>query len=125
VAASLLPIPAAAWDQAACWAGRFHAVHEAPTPGPALRFLNAYDAAYYAGWARRTAEYAGPLHQDFPWLAGVCRRFEGALAPLLEAPRTVIHGEFYPKNLLFRGGVVYPVDWESAAVGPGEIDLAP
>ena len=23
-----------------------------------------------------------------------------------------------------RDGVIYPVDWESAAVGPGEIDLA-
>jgi thiamine kinase-like enzyme len=37
---------------------------------------------------------------------------------------TVIHGEFYPKNVLFHDGTIYPVDWESAAIGAAEIDLA-
>jgi aminoglycoside phosphotransferase (APT) family kinase protein len=114
----------AAWDQSACWIGRFHAAHEALSSSPRLSFLNAYDADYYSGWAQRTAEYAGALHRDFPWLGDVCRRFEATLAPLLDAPRTVIHGEYYPKNLLIHDGTVYPVDWESAALGPGEIDLA-
>jgi Phosphotransferase enzyme family len=113
----------AAWDRAADWIGRFHATHDGARDGSS-QFLRAYDAEYYAGWARRTADYAGPLHVDFPWLNSVCRRFEGALAPLLEAPQTVVHGEYYPKNLLAHDGVVSPVDWESAAVGPGEIDLA-
>jgi thiamine kinase-like enzyme len=27
-------------------------------------------------------------------------------------------------NILYRRGTVYPVDWESAAIGAGEIDLA-
>jgi aminoglycoside phosphotransferase (APT) family kinase protein len=111
-----------AWDLAARWIGGFHAAHEGG--GPQLPFLRAYDAAYYTGWARRAAEAAGPLHRDHPWLAPLCQNFEAALAPLLEAPQTVIHGEYYPKNILCVGGVVYPVDWESAAVAPGEIDLA-
>jgi aminoglycoside phosphotransferase (APT) family kinase protein len=89
-----------------------------------LSFLRTYDAAYYAGWARRTEEYARSLQQDFPWLGIVSRRFEAALALLLEAPQTVIHGEYYPKNLVLHDGTAYPVNWESAAVGPGEIDLA-
>jgi aminoglycoside phosphotransferase (APT) family kinase protein len=36
----------------------------------------------------------------------------------------VVHGEFSPANVLLRDGEVYPVDWESAAMAPGELDLA-
>ena len=39
-------------------------------------------------------------------------------------PQTIVHGEYYPRNILYRDGQIFPVDWESAAVGPGEIDLA-
>jgi hypothetical protein len=112
------------WEQAAAWSGRFHAAHETRDPDPALSFLIEYDAAYYAGWARRTVENAAAQDLDFPWLADLCRHAEAAMAGLLEAPQTVIHGEYYPKNLLASDGTLYPVDWESAAFGPGEIDLA-
>jgi thiamine kinase-like enzyme len=55
----------------------------------------------------------------------VCAAFEHEIAPiLLQAGSTVIHGEFYPLNVLTRQGSIYPVDWESAAVAAGEIDLA-
>jgi thiamine kinase-like enzyme len=43
---------------------------------------------------------------------------------LLDASLTVIHGEFYPENVLFHEGRVVPVDWETAALAAGEIDLA-
>jgi aminoglycoside phosphotransferase (APT) family kinase protein len=45
---------------------------------------------------------------------------------LLEAPATIIHGEYYPHNVMYdrRRGAIRPVDWESAALGPAEIDLA-
>ncbi len=42
----------------------------------------------------------------------------------MRAAPTVIHGEYYPLNILVRRGVIYPIDWESAAVAAGEIDLA-
>jgi len=112
------------WEYSAAWAGRFHAHHEPRAHDPGLAFLNTYGAAYYAGWARRTAEYAAPQQADLPWLPDLCRRAEEALPELLHVPRTVIHGEYYPMNLLIEDGTVYPVDWESAALGPGEIDLA-
>lgn len=112
------------WEQAAAWSGRFHAEHERRARDSSLSFLIEYNADYYAGWPRRTAEYAAALHPDFPWLANLCRRAETALLGLLEPPRTVIHGEYYPKNILLNDGTVYPVDWESAALGRGEIDLA-
>lgn len=41
-----------------------------------------------------------------------------------KAPATVIHGEFYGYNLLWDEGAVVPIDWESAAISAGEIDLA-
>lgn len=112
------------WERAAAWIGRLHAVHEARGRDPALSFLIEYDAAYYRGWPQRTAENAAALNLDFLWLADLCRRAEAALAALAEAPRTVIHGEYYPKNILVDEGTIYPVDWESAALGCGVIDLA-
>src|SRR5213076_728303 len=40
------------------------------------------------------------------------------------SPATVIYGEYYPDNILMRDSTIYPVDWESTAIGAGEIDLA-
>jgi hypothetical protein len=115
----------AAMGLAADWAGRFHAAHEVRPAGTPPAFLTRYGAEYYALWARRTAQFAADLHPRYPWLAPLCRRFEEAAVSLLLAPPlVVIHGEYYPKNILYRPGVVYPVDWESAAVARGEIDLA-
>jgi thiamine kinase-like enzyme len=51
-------------------------------------------------------------------------RPEGQLQVLLEPPLTIIHGEYYGRNILVQDGVIYPVDWELAAMAAGEIDLA-
>ena len=106
------------------WIGQFHAACESLVAEPQVSFLLSYDKKYYLGWARRASRFAGPLHQRFPWLDSLCRRFEDFTEVLLACRKTVIHGEFYPKNILVRDSVIYPVDWESAAVGAGEIDLA-
>ncbi len=111
-------------SQGAAWIGKFHALSEAylavePTPS-----LHRYDAEYYRGWARRTSLLAGRRHRRFPWLAALCERIEDVVPLLLDCPLTIIHGEYYPPNILWREEVIYPVDWESAAVAVGEIDLA-
>jgi thiamine kinase-like enzyme len=116
--------PSAAIGVAARWIGRFHNATEERLSGASMRFLTRYDTEYYLGWARRTSLLAGHLRQRFPWLTTLCRRFEDVVPLLLDSPPTVIHGEYYPKNILFGGETVYPVDWESAAVAAGEIDLA-
>ena len=36
----------------------------------------------------------------------------------------MIHGEYYPNNILLCDRQVHAVDWEAAALGPGVIDLA-
>ena len=80
--------------------------------------------AAYLGWAERTSRFAGDLHHRFPWLATLCKRFEDILDILLDPPSLIIHGEYYPGNVLFLNGPVYPIDWESTAVAAAEIDLA-
>jgi len=115
--------PERALLDAAKWIARFHAQTEGDFEGKDL-YLNRYDVNYFAGWARRTAEYADHWHQKFPWLSGVCINFETIVLSLLNTPRSIVHGEYYPQNVLLQNGVIYPVDWESAAIGPGEIDLA-
>ena len=110
--------------RAAEWIGRFHAANEPRVSMAALSFLNRYDSEYYLGWVRRTSLFAGSLHQHFPLLTTLSERIEECIDILLSAPPTVIHGEYYPHNVLVSDGVIYPLDWESAAIASGEIDLA-
>lgn len=105
---------------AAQWAGRFHA---AGAMGTAPAWVIRYDEAFYRGWVDRTLAHAGEWRRQLPWLEPLCRRAMESLRVLLDEP-TLIHGEFYPRNVLAQGGIIYPVDWESAAIGAGEIDLA-
>ena len=106
------------------WIGGFHVANETRIPTTTLSFLKRYDSDYYLGWVRRTSLFASSLQQCFPWLATLSARFQECIDILFSSPQTLIHGEFYPHNVLLGGGVVYPIDWESAAIGPGEIDLA-
>jgi hypothetical protein len=113
----------AAMGLAARWIGQFHALGQGCLTG-SRSFLRFYDTAYYSGWACRTSLYAGHLHERFPWLAKLCERSEEFAALLLAPSATIIHGEYYPENVLFHDGAIFPVDWESAAIAAGEIDLA-
>ena len=115
----------AAVAPAASWIGRFHATMKRRVEAPELAFLRRYDEGYFAGWVAR-AERLVPAawKRRFPWWPRLCEGFGACAELLLGAPVTVIHGEYYPKNVLWVGGAVQPVDWESAAVGAGEIDLA-
>jgi aminoglycoside phosphotransferase (APT) family kinase protein len=116
--------PRTAVTLAAQWLGRFHAAAEARLLEAPIRFLNAYDAQYYAQWARRTLHFAEMLPESHPWLPTLCARFEKASPGLTNGFLTMIHGEFYPHNILIADGVAYPIDWQSAAVARGEVDLA-
>lgn len=110
---------------AARWLGRFHSALDARLTKEPIPFLKKYDATYYVGWSRRTEIFSRDLHGRLPWLPTLCQRFEKELvANLLSSPLTVIHGEFCPANILVRAGAIYPLDWESAAIAAGEIDLA-
>jgi hypothetical protein len=110
--------------EAARWIGAFHAETALMVDGE-RGFLRRLDDAYYREWAVRTKEHVklaaeGMVEAGFPSEA----QLEICLRRLVEADPCVVHGEYYPHNVLVRGGRVLPVDWESAAIGAGEIDLA-
>jgi thiamine kinase-like enzyme len=110
-------------DRVADWIGQFHARNQRRLREPALTFVSRYSADYYRGWAQRTVAYARKHRRDCRKVEAVCDAFEEGIEALLTPPLTIIHGELYPSNVLYRSGSIHPVDWESAAIGAGEIDL--
>jgi hypothetical protein len=82
-----------------------------------------YDAAYYEGWARRTAAYGRDLPVASGWLDRACEGFVAHLPCLLDGA-TLVHGELYAGNVLVSAHGIWLVDWESAAWAVGEIDVA-
>jgi hypothetical protein len=109
---------------AARWSGTFHAATTGGVVSGAAAYLNTYDRAYFAAWCERTIEYGGPWHTEFPWLRAFCARFAEVAGDMLSGDEVVVHGEYTPHNVLARHREMFPVDWESAAIGAGEIDLA-
>jgi thiamine kinase-like enzyme len=57
-------------------------------------------------------------------LPGLCDLVEKDTDSLFVGPATLIHGEFYPQNILASASGLQAIDWECAAFAPGEIDLA-
>jgi hypothetical protein len=110
-----------ALEQAGEWLGTFHAWTE-PRVLPA--WLRIFDAVYYEVPIRRTERLFEPWHDQYPPLADLLKRSAQVIDALESSPRVLVHGEFFPLNVPVRSGVVLPVDWESAGVGAGEIDLA-
>jgi hypothetical protein len=109
---------------AAEWCGLFHRFGGTIYRDGSLTFLVRYDRAHYRAWAARAMAIAAAAGGPPAWLTRLCAAFEEKCELLADAAATTIHGEFGPQNVLWQEGIIYPVDWESAAIGPGEIDLA-
>jgi hypothetical protein len=105
---------------AAYWIAGFHRFFEGSPP----HFVRVYGEAYYRLWVEKVKKLSSGLKNECPWLEDLCTYFLDHFQQLTRTPQTLIHGEFYPRNILVQNKVIYVVDWESAAVGPGEIDLA-
>ena len=116
--------PAQGLCGAAAWIGRFHASHAVDAKGEVPIPLLRYDLDYYLSWADRTRRFADLEGGEPRWLAGLCGEFARLARLLLDGSITVIHGEYYPNNVLVREKAVRPVDWDTTAVAAGEIDLA-
>ena len=90
-----------------------------------MPFLIKYNAEYYLGWVRRTLQFAGHLHQRFPWLKTLCEQSEKFISLLSDVLPGRYRRRILSEKHSLRGGTVYPVDWESGAVAAGEVDLEP
>lgn len=109
--------------RAAVWIARFQRLatqRRLEAPSLARR----YGRDYYLGWSQRAADHVAHAGLRFPWLAPLREGFEGSVGLLTEGGHVPIHGEFYPRNILVHDGRIRPIDWESAALAVGEIDLA-
>lgn len=94
------------WQAAARWLARLHAL-----PVPTDKWLLQYDETQLKERLR---------------LAPGTEQFAGHVAKHLAAlPARLIHGDFYPANILVEGdGRIRVVDWETCGVGPAVLDLA-
>jgi Ser/Thr protein kinase RdoA (MazF antagonist) len=94
------------WQEVARWLARLHAL-----PVPDNESLVRYDAAQL----RARLELA-------PAAEPLAERVADHLASL---PARLIHGDFYPANVLVEPGPrIRVVDWETCGVGPAVLDLA-
>jgi len=109
---------------AAEWCGSFHRWAEPRREAVELAFLARYDADYYRAWADAALRHAADAAVLEDWLLSACTAYRELAEVLAAAPTTIIHGEMSPQNVLWLEGEIYPIDWESAAIGPGEIDIA-
>jgi Phosphotransferase enzyme family len=119
------------WEAVARWLGGLHAlfagrIDELRDANP---YLLEHSDSWYRSWSERAR--AALVSSDDPRASTLRDALDGygeAIAPLAELPRTFVHGELYPSNVLVvrddRPSRVCPVDWEMAAIGPGLIDLA-
>jgi hypothetical protein len=115
------------WLAAARWAAGFHAA-TCRLPGEQTQFLRTYGPARYrdpVGRIERKLPDLDPAHR--PAVRRALAHYAGVLDGFAGLPRSVIHGEFFGKNIIVRAGdperPLAVVDWESAAVGPSYLDL--
>jgi Ser/Thr protein kinase RdoA (MazF antagonist) len=121
------------WERAARWIARFHrGFRSFPSAGltqlvESARLL-VYDEAFYWRWLERAQQFAAGRPAVRRVIDRIARRYPPIVRRLASLPRTLIHGELYPCNILIRRTGrqvrVCPIDWEMAALGPGLMDLA-
>ena len=102
------------WRDVARWLARMHARLADRADEPHLLRL---DGDYFRLWLRRAQAFSHGLER-------IAARYDEVVERLLALPVTVVHGEFYPSNILVAGPRICPVDWEMAGAGPGLLDLA-
>ncbi len=118
-----------AWYRAAHELGRLHAWFAQRVPMlEKCGVLTRLDGAYVWGWARRAGEEAarrGPILRNR--LQDLLRGYHPVPATLEAAPATLVHNDLSPKNVIADRSQEPPriclVDWESAGIGCGLLDL--
>lgn len=106
------------------WLASFHEWGLPRSSDPRWAFLPRFATDDYTMWLDRTCELARPFAADHPWLETVAARYRSLIPTLVRAPVTLVHGEFTTRNALWSHGRILPIDWETAAIGPAELDLA-
>lgn len=122
------------WELAARQLARMHArLRDLPLVSTQARDipLPIHDAAFYRRSIDRACrnvllhEHDASRRRVIVWLSG---RYDRVVDELCSLPRTFVHGECYPSNILVSdeeaSARICLVDWETAAIGAGALDLA-
>ena len=117
----------ARWVAAAAWAARFHAA-TLHLPDSAARFLPRYDYEHYRQCVSGVQKLLPNLEaRDREIVSRGLECYENRLDWFTALPCTVIHGQFFGKNVMLRKRNpehrIAVIDWETAAIGPGAFDL--
>jgi hypothetical protein len=102
------------WQQVARWLVEMHGALADQADEP---HLLRYDREFYRLWLSRAQAITGDL-------GPVAQIYDDVVERLLALPQGLIHGDFYPSNILVAETRVCPVDWELAAAGPLLLDVA-
>ena len=115
------------WTAAARWAARFHAATR-NLPDSQTRFLPRYDYAHYCKCVDRVEQILPKLETSEREIVNrglTC--YAKRIDRLSELPQSVIHGQFFGKNVMLRrrkpSPLITVIDWETAALGPSAFDL--
>jgi hypothetical protein len=117
------------WELAARWLATLHLAYQSQVDllKHTTHLLN-YDRGYLERWIGRARQVSGGTAATDRQIETLAQSYDALIDRLAALPVTLIHGEFYPSNILVRdtptGPSVSPVDWEMAAVGPALLDLA-
>lgn len=115
-----------AWQTAARWLAEFHAcrIPSRWRSGPLLL----HDRALHERWLERAGNSGALDGLDATGRSGLTSAHRTALDLALAGSTVLLHGEFYPSNVVVRRGpagwTVHPVDWEMSGPGPAILDLA-
>lgn len=124
------------WNAAARWLARLHQAFpaaESPTESPGWSHLRRLDKAFFEVWPGRAETLVrrqglGADAAERARFRHLLDQYPRVVDRLGGLPRSFIHGEFYPSNILLQTDAepmrVCPVDWELAALGPSLLDLA-
>jgi hypothetical protein len=119
------------WEVVARWLGEFHAAFAGRIDD--ARAANPYLLELSGDWFRSWSERARAALAESPdpraaIVGSALERYDEVATSLAALPRTFVHGELYPSNVLVvreeQPLRVCPVDWEMAGIGPGLVDLA-
>jgi aminoglycoside/choline kinase family phosphotransferase len=118
-----------AWEATARWLARMHAMFAAAPKRIAFaghqESLARYDRDLLGAAGRRGLSHAAEQGLGSPHeRAALARAHEQAMSALTSTAHTMVHGDFYPANIIVAGDRIAVVDWELAGTGPCELDLA-
>ena len=91
-----------------------------------LTFIKKLDLDYFQYWSSTAKDIIEQSNfgKDYKWLLELIDIYDSECDQLLISDFVMIHGEFYPQNVMTKNDKFFPIDWQTAAIGPAEIDLA-